>query len=162
MTYNYDNAIKLFVEAHACGENVTYRQLETVLGLEYNIGDKEHISLVNNAIGRLREKLKATHGLVFASACKGKGKANQAEFQYYIISEVKDAPTKKEIKPEKRTETKDANYEALSRDNQKLYAENQSLKLENEELREKFTIMLDREEEYKNIISSLVALAGIN
>lgn len=159
MAYNYDAAIELFCNAYASEDKkVTYQELQETLGLEYSIGDKEHLSLTSNAVSRLKSKLKEEHGLTFASACKGK--ANSPELQYYTVSKVKAGPIQKKEKPVDSGSEK--SLDALSRDNQKLYAEVERLTLENHRLSDRVLKANSDIEEYKIIIKSLMTLAGMD
>lgn len=159
MAYNYDAAMKLFCDAYAREDKkVTYQELQETLGLEYPIGDKEHLSLTSNAVSRLKDKLKKEHGLTFASACKGK--ANSPELQYYTVSQVKGGPIQKKT----RTANSDSEktLDALSRDNQKLYEEVENLRLQNRNLLDIVSEANSNIEEYKTIIKSLMNLAGMD
>lgn len=158
--YNYSAALELLINAYKQGKRVTYHEMQTTLGLEKPIEDKSAASTNNSILYELRNRLRSEHGLVFKSAANGSHSG--PDYYYYIISEVKGSSiTKKDTKPAKKTDAKDSNYEALSRDNQKLYADNQRLKIEMQDMQDKMNILLYREEEYKNIINSLMTLAGI-
>jgi hypothetical protein len=155
MAYNYDDAIELFCKAYANEDTVTYQELQDALGLEYPIGEKEHLSLTSNAVGRFKEKLKKERGLTFYSACKGK--ASSPDLQYYNISEVKPGLVqKKEKSPELDIQK---SFDALSRDNQKLYEEKQALLQRVDILNTELAVMRKKEMEYKKIITSFYSLS---
>lgn len=158
--YDYNAALDLLVKSHKEGLKITYHEMQTILGLEKPIEDKSAASTNNSILYELRKRLREEYGLVFKSAANGTHSG--PDYHYYIISEVKGSNVlKKDAKPAKKTESKDANYEALSKDNQKLYAEVQQLKLKVDELETEKIMFEAREENYKNIIGSLMALADI-
>lgn len=159
MKYNYDAALELLVNAHKQNKVVTYQEMQAVLGLEKPIEDQSAASTNNSTLYEVRKRLKNEYGLVFKSAAKGSGKP---ELQHYTISEVKNTGiTKKEVKPVKKTDTKDSNYEALSKDNQKLYAETERLKLENQRLVDEISNLKIIKNELSNIVNSLMVIANI-
>lgn len=158
--YNYSDALKLLIDSYNNGHKVTYKELQTVLGLERPIEDRAAASTNNSILYELRNRLRQEHGLVFKSASNGTHSG--PDYYYYNISEVKGSNVTKKDKMTKKVEQpKEANYEALSRDNQKLYAEVQRLELENRRLLEMVSEVGSKEEDYKNIIQSLMNLAGI-
>jgi hypothetical protein len=135
--------------------------MQTTLGLERPIEDRSAASTNNSILYELRNRLRSEYGLVFKSAANGTHSG--PDYYYYIISEVKGSNiTKKDTKSIKKSDVKEQNYEALSRDNQKLYAEVQRLELENRRLLEMVSEVGSKEEDYKNIIQSLMNLAGIS
>lgn len=158
--YNYNAALELLVNSYKSGSKVTYENMQLALGLEKPIEDKSATSTNNSALGQLRKRLRKEHNLLFRSACNGTHCG--PEYQYYIVSEIKDSSIiKKEDRSIKKPDTKESNYEALSRDNQKLYAEVQQLKLKVQVLEAEKITYAGREAEYKAIISSLMTLANI-
>lgn len=159
--YNYSEALELLKNAHESGVKVTYKDMETVLGLEHSIDDKKYTSINNSALYELRKRLKNQHGLTFKSAANGKHSG--PEYHYYIISKVKSGNFQKKetVSKEKISQAKSDEYEALSKNNQKLYAEVQRLELQNRRLLEMVSETNSKEEDYKNIIQSLMNLAGI-
>lgn len=160
--YNYSEALELLKNAHESGVKVTYKDMEDVLGLEHHIDDKKYVSTNNSALYELRKRLKNQHGLTFKSAANGKHSG--PEYHYYIISKVKSGNFQKKetVAKEKISKVKSDEYEALSRNNQKLYAEVQRLELENRRLLDMVSESNSKEEDYKNIIQSLMNLAGIS
>jgi hypothetical protein len=159
--YNYSAALELLINAHKNGAKVTYQEMQTTLGLERPIEDRSAASTNNSILYELRNRLRSEYGLVFKSAANGTHSG--PDYYYYIISEVKGSNiTKKDTKSIKKSDVKEQNYEALSRDNQKLYAEVQRLELENRRLLEMVSEVGSKEEDYKNIIQSLMNLAGIS
>lgn len=159
--YNYSAALELLINAHKNGAKVTYQEMQTTLGLERPIEDRSAASTNNSILYELRNRLRSEYGLVFKSAANGTHSG--PDYYYYIISEVKGSNiTKKDSKSIKKSDVKEQNYEALSRDNQKLYAEVQRLELENRRLLEMVSEVGSKEEDYKNIIQSLMNLAGIS
>lgn len=158
--YNYSAALELLINAHKNGTRVTYHDMQITLGLEKPIEDRSATSINNSVLCQLRSRLKKEYNLVFKSAANGTHSG--PDYYYYIISEVKDSNiTKKDVKISKKVDVKEQNYEALSKDNQKLYAENQELKLCNEKLLDEVTAYTIREKEYKTIIGSLMILVNI-
>lgn len=158
--YNYSAALQLLVDSYKNGHKITYKEMQEVLGLEKPIEDRSAASTNNSILYELRNRLRKEHNLVFKSAANGTHSG--PDYYYYVISEVKGSNVvKKDAKPEKKPTSKDSNYEALSKDNQKLYAEVQQLKLEVQRLEAENIIYAGREDEYKNIISSLMTLAHI-
>lgn len=159
--YNYSAALELLINAHKNGTRVTYHDMQITLGLEKPIEDRSATSINNSVLCQLRSRLKKEYNLVFKSAANGTHSG--PDYYYYIISEVKDSNiTKKDTKVTKKSDAKEQNYEALSRDNQKLYAEVQRLELENRRLLEMVSEVGSKEDDYKNIIQSLMNLAGIS
>lgn len=159
--YNYSAALELLINAHKNGAKVTYQEMQTTLGLERPIEDRSAASTNNSILYELRNRLRSEYGLVFKSAANGTHSG--PDYYYYIISEVKGSNiTKKDTKSIKKSDAKEQNYEALSRDNQKLYAEVQRLELENRRLLEMVSEVGSKEDDYKNIIQSLMNLAGIS
>lgn len=159
--YNYGAALELLVDSYKQGKKITYHEMQTVLGLEKPIEDRSAASTNNSILYELRNRLRKEHNLVFKSAANGTHSG--PDYYYYIISEVKGSNvTKKDTKSTKKTDAKEQNYEALSRDNQKLYAEVQRLELENRRLLEMVSEVGSKEDDYKNIIQSLMNLAGIS
>ena len=160
--YNYSEALELLKDAHESGVKVTYKDMESVLGLEYPIDDKKHKSINNSALYELRNRLKNQYGLTFKSAANGRHSG--PEYRYYVISKIKNGNFQKKepVSKEKTTHSKSDEYEALSRNNQKLYAEVQRLELENKRLLEMASESASKEEDYKNIIQALMNLAGIS
>lgn len=159
--YNYSAALELLINAHKNGTRVTYHDMQITLGLEKPIEDRSATSINNSVLCQLRSRLKKEYNLVFKSAANGTHSG--PDYYYYIISEVKDSNiTKKDTKSIKKSDAKEQNYEALSRDNQKLYAEVQRLELENRRLLEMVSEVGSKEDDYKNIIQSLMNLAGIS
>lgn len=159
--YNYSEALELLKNAHESGVKVTYKDMEEVLGLEYPIDDKKHTSINNSALYELRNRLKNQYGLTFKSAANGKHSG--PEYHYYVTSKIKNGnfQKKESVSKEKTTHSKSDEYEALSRNNQKLYAEVQRLEFENRRLLDMVSESNSKEEDYKNIIQSLMNLAGI-
>ena len=161
--YKYNDALKLLKNAHESNIKVTYKDIEDVLGLEYPIDGKKHVSTNNSALYELRKRLKNQYGLTFKSAASSWHSG--PDYHYYIISKVKDGNFKKKNNEEAvkivQEKIKNNQYEALSKNNQKLYAENQKLKLEYQEMQEKMKALVCREEEYKNIINSLMVITNI-
>ena len=159
--YNYFEALELLKNAYESGAKVTYKDMEDVLGLEHPIDDKKYASTNNSALYELRNRLKNQYGLTFKSAANGKHSG--PEYHYYIISKVKSGNFQKKetVAKEKISHAKSDEYEALSRNNQKLYAEVQRLELENKRLLEMASETASKEEDYKNIIQSLMNLARI-
>lgn len=159
--YNYSEALELLKDAHESGVKVTYKDMESVLGLEYPIDDKKHTSINNSALYELRNRLKNQYGLTFKSAANGKHSG--PEYHYYVTSKIKNGnfQKKESVSKEKITHSKSDEYEALSKNNQKLYAEVQRLELENKRLLDMISEYNLKEEDYKNIIQSLMNLAGI-
>ena len=159
--YNYSEALELLKNAYESGVKVTYKDIETVLGLEHPIDDKKYTSINNSALYELRNRLKNQHRLTFKSAANGKHSG--PEYHYYIISKVKSGNFQKKetVSKEKISQAKSDEYDALSKNNQKLYAEVQRLELENRRLLEMVSETGSKEEDYKNIIQSLMNLAGI-
>lgn len=158
--YNYSAALELLINAHKNGARVTYQEMQTTLGLERPIEDRSAASTNNSILYELRNRLRSEYGLVFKSAANGTHSG--PDYYYYIISEIKGSNiTKKDTKSIKKSDVKEQNYEALSRDNQKLYAEVQRLELENRRLLEMVSEVGSKEDDYKNIIQSLMNLAGI-
>ena len=159
--YNYFEALELLKNAYESGAKVTYKDMEDVLGLEHPIDDKKYASTNNSALYELRNRLKNQYGLTFKSAANGNHSG--PEYHYYIISKVKSGNFQKKetVAKEKTVHSKSDEYEALSRNNQKLYAEVQRLELENKRLLEMVSESNSKEEDYKNIIQSLMNLAGI-
>jgi len=158
--YNYSAALELLVNAHKNGTRVTYKEMQETLGLERPIEDRSAASTNNSILYELRNRLRQEYGLVFKSAANGTHSG--PDYYYYIISEVKGSNvTKKDTKAIKKTDTKEQNYEALSKDNQKLYAENQELKLQNRRLLDEVSMCASKVEEYKNIIRSLMSITDI-
>lgn len=160
--YNYSEALELLKNAHESGVKVTYKDMEDILGLEHPIDDKKYVSTNNSALYELRKRLKNQHGLTFKSAANGKHSG--PDYHYYIISKVKSGNFQKKetVAKEKISQVKSDEYEALSRNNQKLYAEVQRLELENRRLLDMVSESNSKEEDYKNIIQSLMNLAGIS
>ena len=159
--YNYSAALELLNNAYKQGKRVTYQEMQTTLGLERPIEDRSAASTNNSILYELRNRLRSEYGLVFKSAANGTHSG--PDYYYYIISEVKGSNiTKKDTKSIKKSDAKEQNYEALSRDNQKLYAEVQRLELENRRLLEMVSEVGSKEDDYKNIIQSLMNLAGIS
>lgn len=159
--YNYGAALELLVDSYKQGKKITYHEMQTVLGLEKPIEDRSAASTNNSILYELRNRLRKEHNLVFKSAANGTHSG--PDYYYYIISEVKGSNvTKKDTKSTKKTDAKEQNYEALSRDNQKLYEETERLKLENRKLLDMVAEAASKEEEYKNVINSLMILAGIS
>lgn len=159
--YNYSAALELLINAHKNGTRVTYHDMQITLGLEKPIEDRSATSINNSVLCQLRSRLKKEYNLVFKSAANGTHSG--PDYYYYIISEVKGSNiTKKDTKSIKKSDAKEQNYEALSRDNQKLYAEVQRLELENRRLLEMVSKVGSKEDDYKNIIQSLMNLAGIS
>lgn len=159
--YNYGAALELLVDSYKQGKKITYHEMQTVLGLEKPIEDRSAASTNNSILYELRNRLRKEHNLVFKSAANGTHSG--PDYYYYIISEVKGSNiTKKDTKSIKKSDAKEQNYEALSRDNQKLYAEVQRLELENRRLLEMVSEVGSKEDDYKNIIQSLMNLAGIS
>lgn len=159
--YNYSAALELLINAHKNGTRVTYHDMQITLGLEKPIEDRSATSINNSVLCQLRSRLKKEYNLVFKSAANGTHSG--PDYYYYIISEVKGSNiTKKDTKSIKKSDAKEQNYEALSRDNQKLYAEVQRLELENRRLLEMVSEVGSKEDDYKNIIQSLMNLAGIS
>ena len=161
--YKYNDALKLLKNAHESNIKVTYKDIEDVLGLEYPIDDKKHASTNNSALYELRKRLKNQYGLTFKSAASGWHSG--PEYNYYIISKVKDGNFKKKNNEETvkivQEKIKNNQYDALSKNNQKLYTEVQRLELENRRLLDMVSESNSKEEDYKNIIQSLMNLAGI-
>lgn len=161
--YNERAALDLIADAYKSGRNITYKEMEDALGLEYPLDDKAHTSMNNNTIYRLREKCKKEHGLVFHSASKGK---NDPTLQYYTVTKVKDTETHKKpkkVEPVKTVAQPDRSaLEALSKDNQKLYQEVEELRLQNRRLLDMVSEANSNIEEYKTIIKSLMILAGMD
>lgn len=159
--YKYNDALKLLKNAHESNIKVTYKDIEDVLGLEYPIDDKKHVSTNNSALYELRKRLKNQYGLTFKSAASSWHSG--PDYHYYIISKVKDGNfQKKEIVTKKKiSKVKSDEYDALSKNNQKLYTEVQRLELENRRLLDMVSESNSKEEDYKNIIQSLMNLAGI-
>lgn len=159
--YNYATALELLRDAYNANVKVTYTDLETILGLEHPIDDKKHASINNSALYELRKRLKNQHGLTFKSAANGKHSG--PEYHYYIISKVKSGNFQKKetVSKEKISQAKSDEYDALSKNNQKLYAEVQRLELENRRLLDMVSEAASKEEEYKNIIHSLMIITGI-
>ena len=159
--YNYSEALELLKNAYESGIKVTYKEMEDVLGLEHPIDDKKYASTNNSALYELRNRLKNQYGLTFKSAANGKHSG--PEYHYYIISKVKSGNFQKKetVSKEKISQAKSDEYDALSKNNQKLYAEVQRLELENRRLLEMVSGTGSKEEDYKNIIQSLMNLAGI-
>ena len=159
--YNYSEALELLKDAHESGVKVTYKDMESVLGLKYPIDDKKHTSINNGALHELRNRLKNQYGLTFKSAANSKHYG--PEYHYYVTSKIKNGnfQKKESVSKEKITHSKSDEYEALSRNNQKLYAEVQRLELENKRLLDMVSEYNLKEEDYKNIIQSLMNLAGI-
>lgn len=159
--YNYGAALELLVDSYKQGKKITYHEMQTVLGLEKPIEDRSAASTNNSILYELRNRLRKEHNLVFKSAANGTHSG--PDYYYYIISEVKGSNvTKKDTKSTKKTDAKEQNYEALSRDNQKLYEETERLRLENRKLLDMVAETASKEEEYKNVINSLMILAGIS
>ena len=159
--YNYGAALELLVDSYKQGKKITYHEMQTVLGLEKPIEDRSAASTNNSILYELRNRLRKEHNLVFKSAANGTHSG--PDYYYYIISEVKgNNITKKDTKSIKKSDAKEQNYEALSRDNQKLYVEVQRLELENRRLLEMVSEVGSKEDDYKNIIQSLMNLAGIS
>ena len=160
--YNYSEALELLKNAYESGIKVTYKEMEDVLGLEHPIDDKKYASTNNSALYELRNRLKNQYGLTFKSAANGKHSG--PEYHYYIISKIKNGNFQKKetVAKEKISQAKSDEYEALSRNNQKLYAEVQRLELENKRLLEMVSKSNSKEEDYKNIIQSLMNIAGIS
>lgn len=159
--YNYGAALELLVDSYKQGKKITYHEMQTVLGLEKPIEDRSAASTNNSILYELRNRLRKEHNLVFKSAANGTHSG--PDYYYYIISEVKGSNvTKKDTKSTKKTDAKEQNYEALSRDNQKLYEETERLRLENRKLLDMVAEAASKEEEYKNVINSLMILAGIS
>jgi len=148
--YNYDAAIKVILDAFTVGTNVTYEQLEVAMGLKSPITSATPAN--NCALSKLKRRLKEEHGLVMKSANVKGGENN-----YYVISKVKDNV----ISKKESNSDKDSNYEALSKNNQKLYMELENAKAANAALQEKYIALQEKELEYITIIQSLMALAGI-
>ena len=161
--YKYNDALKLLKNAHESNIKVTYTDIEDVLGLEYPIDDKKHVSTNNSALYELRKRIKNQYGLTFKSAASSWHSG--PDYHYYIISKVKDGNFKKKNNEEAvkivQEKIKNNQYEALSKNNQKLYAEVQRLELENRRLLDMVSESNSKEENYKNIIQSLMNLAGI-
>ena len=159
--YNYSEALELLKNAYESGAKVTYKDMEDVLGLEHPIDDRKYASTNNSALYELRNRLKNQYGLTFKSAANGKHCG--PEYHYYFTSKVKSGNFQKKetVAKEKISQAKSDEYEALSRNNQKLYAEVQRLELENKRLLEMASETASKEEDYKNIIQSLMNLAGI-
>lgn len=158
--YNYGEALELLVNSYNNGHKITYKEMQETLGLERPIEDRSAASTNNSILYELRKRLREEHNLVFKSASMGTHSG--PDYYYYTISEVKGSNVIKKSKTAKKIEEpKEANYEALSRDNQKLYAEVQRLELENRRLLEMVSEVGSKEEDYKNIIQSLMNLAGI-
>ena len=160
--YNYATALELLKDAYNANVKVTYTDLENALGLEHPIDNKKYVSTNNSALYELRKRLKNQYGLTFKSAANSKNSG--PEYHYYIISKVKSGNfQKKEIViKEKISQVKSDEYDALSKNNQKLYAEVQRLELENRRLLDMVSEAASKEEDYKNIIQSLMNLAGIS
>lgn len=159
--YNYGAALELLVDSYKQGKKITYHEMQTVLGLEKPIEDRSAASTNNSILYELRNRLRKEHNLVFKSAANGTHSG--PDYYYYIISEMKGSNvTKKDTKSTKKTDAKEQNYEALSRDNQKLYEETERLRLENRKLLDMVAEAASKEEEYKNVINSLMILAGIS
>lgn len=159
--YNYGAALELLIDSYKQGKKITYHEMQTVLGLEKPIEDRSAASTNNSILYELRNRLRKEHNLVFKSAANGTHSG--PDYYYYIISEVKGSNvTKKDTKSTKKTDAKEQNYEALSRDNQKLYEETERLRLENRKLLDMVAEAASKEEEYKNVINSLMILAGIS
>lgn len=159
--YNYGAALELLVDSYKQGKKITYHEMQTVLGLEKPIEDRSAASTNNSILYELRNRLRKEHNLVFKSAANGTHSG--PDYYYYIISEVKGSNvTKKDTKSTKKTDAKEQNYEALSRDNQKLYEETERLRLENRKLLDMVAEAASKEEEYKNVINSLMILSGIS
>lgn len=159
--YNYGAALELLVDSYKQGKKITYHEMQTILGLEKPIEDRSAASTNNSILYELRNRLRKEHNLVFKSAANGTHSG--PDYYYYIISEVKGSNvTKKDTKSTKKTDAKEQNYEALSRDNQKLYEETERLRLENRKLLDMVAEAASKEEEYKNVINSLMILAGIS
>lgn len=160
--YNYSEALELLKNAHESGVKVTYKDMEDILGLEHPIDDKKYVSTNNSALYELRKRLKNQHGLTFKSAANGKHSG--PDYHYYIISKVKSGNFQKKeiVTKEKISQVKSDEYDALSKNNQKLYAEVQRVELENRRLLDMVSEAASKEEDYKNIIQSLMNLAGIS
>lgn len=158
--YNYATALELLKDAYNANVKVTYIDLENALGLEHPIDDKKYISTNNYILHELRKRLKNQHGLTFKSAANGNH--SSPEYYYYIVSKVKDGNFKKKNNEETvkiaQEKIKNDQYEALSKNNQKLYAELEQEKAANAVLRENNIRLKEREQEYKNIIQSLYNL----
>lgn len=164
--YNYSAALELLINAHKNGAKVTYQEMQTTLGLERPIEDRSAASTNNSILYELRNRLRSEYGLVFKSAANGTHSG--PDYYYYIISEVKGSNiTKKDSKTAKKNiDTKEAadisRLQALQRNNEKLYAENQELMLQNRKLLDMVSESASKEDDYKNIIQSLMNLAGIS
>lgn len=159
--YNYGAALELLVDSYKQGKKITYHEMQTVLGLEKPIEDRSAASTNNSILYELRNRLRSEHNLVFKSAANGTHSG--PDYYYYIISEVKGSNvTKKDSKAGKKTEFKDSNYEALSKNNQKLYQEVEELRLQNRRLLDMVSEANSNIEEYKTIIKSLMVLAGMD
>lgn len=155
--YNYKSALQLLIDKHNNNQRATYKEVQMALGLEKPIEDKAAATTNNSILFELRKRLKQNYGLTFKSAANGNHCG--PDYYYYTISPVKDGP-KKKVNDFSNVQ-KTVNYDALSKDNQKLYAEVQELKLQNRNLLEMISVAGSKEEHYKSIINSLMSIAEI-
>ena len=159
--YNYDAAIELILNASKTDGKVTYKDLEKAYGLERPIADKDATSTNMSALYELRQVLKSKHGLTFKSAATA-GKSGP-EYQYYIISKVKDAVITKK-KTEKKENASNSNViqeltkscDALSKNNMELYKEKEALKLELDKAKCAMLELENRANKYKDTVNSLL------
>ena len=159
--YNYDKAMKLFVDSYISGHKPTYKEVEEALGLSSPIEDKTTSKNVC-ALYELRSRLRKKYDLEFKSAAGGK--YSGPEYQYYNITEVSESKSSMQQKDSSKKKVKVAgpNLDALSRDNQKLYQEVEELRLQNRRLLDMVSEANSNIEGYKTIIKSLMVLAGID
>lgn len=159
--YNYDEAIKLFINAFNERRTVTYKETQEALGLEKPIDDKSAASTNASIVSTLRAQLKKEYGLTFRSASTGN--RSGPDYAYYDITKVKDGNVKKkESSKSNKTEISNEALDALQKNNQQLFAALEQAKAANAALQNHCVKLQEREQEYKKIIDSLYRLSFNN
>ena len=165
--YNYEDTMQILFNAYNNNEKVDYATIESSLGLEYSIADKEHKATTRSAVHELRKLLRSEYNLLLKNAasanCQG------PEYHYFTVVDIKDVnSSKKEIQPSNDGD-KDKNYailekqcNALASDNQKMYTQLEALNLKYNNALNRIGQLEDKEELYKNIISSMQALLSLS
>ena len=94
--YNYEDTMQLLFDAYNNNEKVDYATVESTLGLEYSIADKEHKATTRSAVYELRKLLRSEYNLLLKNAasasCQG------PEYHYFTVVDIK-APLTAPITP---------------------------------------------------------------
>ena len=162
-TSRYEPIVRLFSERLQTKESfdITYKELIELCGLGFTIeeleNDPDKKKKFCTEMTILRGTVKRKFNMVSCNAKRKGHNSLKLSESWYTVSRKTDVK-----KDEKQVKTEAANVHALEKDNQRLFNENAKLLEQLDNITAELCEVKIREEKLRDVISSLLVLAGLS